>query len=604
MPDKPWDLRVGDEIGGCKLLTELGEGAYARVFRAYQDSMSRLIVLKVSDQESREPDLLASLDHRHIVRVYHYDDTRPGMFLLYMEYTPSCSLDKIIADLSDYAAAEKSGRLLRELTQRRLGENTHLDRRQLEPSIVDEMDWPTTVCWIGTCLADALRYAHGKHVLHRDVKPENILLVSDGSTLLFDFNVGVRLQSGDSSSQTLFGESLPYMSPEYVEALEEKSKQNAIGTAADVYSLAAVLWELLTGHRISSDQLLDIRTAAEFSVHHRTNDRTEGLQNVPDGSPADLLWVIHRCLDQDFRKRLDAAEMARRLSYFSLPELRPLTVPRYSTWIVGFPNVAVMLNLLGCAAVCLAPNCFSLVLLLGYSNLVLMKDCYSLSVWDETFAMHIQTPIMIAVGFLYSLCVPISLLWPVIRLMPTLERDLPKNRETQRIATRCLLIGPVGAIVPFSFWVFLSFSMPLWNQWGGEGAFGVADIARYVVVCMLHGLLAVPLTFYLIDFCCVHFLLLRLIPRSEMIKPRRLIHTLRSLVTVGRPVLITAILSLFLVLSIRNQLDQRYCIALVAYAFISFMAASWIEPIVLARLEAVEKALTPVRELLTVAKRA
>src|SRR4029079_17508437 len=95
---------------------------------------------------------------------------------------------------------------------------------------------------IATEAARALDYAHQHGVVHRDIKPENILLTTDGSTLVADFGIAQALAGDDGLTQTGFAVGTPaYMSP------EQAAGDRALDARSDQYSLAAVLYELLTG---------------------------------------------------------------------------------------------------------------------------------------------------------------------------------------------------------------------------------------------------------------------------------------------------------------------------------------------------------------------
>lgn len=145
---------------------------------------------------------------------------------------------------------------------------------------------------IGTSLAGALAYVHAQGVVHRDVKPANILLGSDGRARLTDFGIA-RLV--DTSSLTLTGTMLgtaTYMAPEQLE-------DHAVGPAADVWSLGIVLLECLTGQRVYAG------TASEVIAR-----RLAGPVLLPDGLPVAWKLLLTGMLAHEPENRLSAADVA------------------------------------------------------------------------------------------------------------------------------------------------------------------------------------------------------------------------------------------------------------------------------------------------------
>jgi serine/threonine protein kinase len=145
---------------------------------------------------------------------------------------------------------------------------------------------------IGTSLAGALAYVHAQGVVHRDVKPANILLGSDGRARLTDFGIA-RLV--DTSSLTLTGTMLgtaTYMAPEQLE-------DHAVGPAADVWSLGIVLLECLTGQRVYAG------TPSEVIAR-----RLAGPVLLPDGLPVPWKLLLTGMLAHEPENRLSAADVA------------------------------------------------------------------------------------------------------------------------------------------------------------------------------------------------------------------------------------------------------------------------------------------------------
>ncbi len=204
---------IGQTLGGCQIVEKIGEGRMAVVYRAYQPHLDRWVavkVLRIAQDDDREEFLqrfrqearaIAALRHPNILTVYDYGETR-GVAYIVMEYVPGGSL------------------------------KTHMSGRA--------MPWPE-VAQLIIPVGQALAYAHKQGVIHRDVKPANILLARPDWPLLADF--GLVKIPGRAGSITRPGSSVgtpAYLSPEQV--VGEK-----VDHRSDIYSLGVVLYELLTG---------------------------------------------------------------------------------------------------------------------------------------------------------------------------------------------------------------------------------------------------------------------------------------------------------------------------------------------------------------------
>lgn len=204
----------GQTIGGCQIAEKIGQGGMAEVYRAYQPQLERWVAVKIlrpteaSDEEflarfRREARTIAALRHPNILTIYDYGE-EGGIAYIVMEYVAGGTLK----------ARLSSCRLL---------------------------EWPevtTLVIPVGRALA----YAHSQGVVHRDVKPANILLARPDWPLLADFGL-VKLL-GRQRSITRPGASIgtpAYFSPE--QALGED-----VDHRSDIYGLGILLYELLTGH--------------------------------------------------------------------------------------------------------------------------------------------------------------------------------------------------------------------------------------------------------------------------------------------------------------------------------------------------------------------
>ncbi|HEX7914826.1 serine/threonine-protein kinase, partial [Rudaea sp.] len=199
------------ELPGYQILRQLGRGGMATVYLATQESVQREVALKVmspalladpdfSERFLREARIAAKLHHRHVVGIH--DVARSGDYnYIAMEY------------LGGGAVLPRDG------TARPLAFALRVTRE----------------------IALALDYAHAKGFVHRDVKPDNILLREDGSSALTDFGIARALDSAARMTRTGAVIGTPhYMSP-------EQARGKSVDGRADLYSLGVVLYEMLIG---------------------------------------------------------------------------------------------------------------------------------------------------------------------------------------------------------------------------------------------------------------------------------------------------------------------------------------------------------------------
>jgi formylglycine-generating enzyme required for sulfatase activity len=199
-------------IGRYPVQRVLGEGSFGVVYLARDDDLQRDVAIKVPtarllarpgaiDAYLREARIVASLRHEHIVRVFDFGRTEDGTCYIVSEYVEGGSLAGL-------------------LTRRRptAGEAASL--------VAD--------------VAQALHHAHGHRLVHRDVKPGNLLLNAAGKAYLADF--GIALRDEDFGTGGGLAGTPWYMSPE-----QARGESHRVDGRADIYSLGAVLYELLTG---------------------------------------------------------------------------------------------------------------------------------------------------------------------------------------------------------------------------------------------------------------------------------------------------------------------------------------------------------------------
>ncbi len=235
----------GQAIAGFRLVEELGRGAFARVYLAEEQHLAdRPVALKVTRSGSREPQTLARLQHTHIVPVYSYrTDPATGLHLLCMPYLSRITLLRILSDPGIRSA--RTGADLVRLLDRIQPPDGALVERAGSRMALARRTYAQAIAWWGARMAEALQHAHDRQVLHRDVKPSNVLVTGDGLPMLLDFNLAQEPRIDDSdAADASAGGTLAYMAPEHLEALAE-GRSNAVDTRSDLYALGVVLFDCL-----------------------------------------------------------------------------------------------------------------------------------------------------------------------------------------------------------------------------------------------------------------------------------------------------------------------------------------------------------------------
>jgi len=319
---------VGQTIAGFHLVQELGRGAFARVFLAEERQLAdRPVALKVARNGSREPQTLARLQHTHIVPVHSTrTDPATGLHLLCMPYFGRVTLASLLADSevkNAHAGAELVSALDRLGTDRVPSAGQSTGRGALA-----KRSFALAIAWWGSRMAEALEHAHERGVLHRDVKPSNVLVTSDGMPMLLDFNLARETVGDDPDSATsTLGGTLDYMAPEHLEALADGSARS-VDARSDIYGLGVLLYESLMRKRpFKAPQ--GARSAGELLLM-AAEDRRAGAPSLratrPD-MPAALEAIVRRCLAPDPRDRYrTAGELATDL--LAVAEDRPLRFTR------------------------------------------------------------------------------------------------------------------------------------------------------------------------------------------------------------------------------------------------------------------------------------
>lgn len=282
-------------LGEFSILRELGRGAMGVVYLAEQASLGRTVAVKVlthrvtttlaeSERFGREARFGGRLEHPNIARILTEGSDGPHAWFA-MEYVDGHSLqDEIKVQRSDPGTPE-GGAIL--------------------PPF-DSTDYLPAIVALIARAADAMAHAHSRGVIHRDLKPSNLLLNREGDLRVVDFGI-----ARDDSLDTLTGSnqiigSLPYMSPEQALVLK-----TPVDERTDVYSLGAVLYELLTLER-------PIRgtTSLELMSKLRSSDPTP-IRRLNRRVPEDLATICHKAMEKTPGDRYSSAgELADDLTRF------------------------------------------------------------------------------------------------------------------------------------------------------------------------------------------------------------------------------------------------------------------------------------------------
>ena len=352
------EFSPGDSIDDFDLLSRLGRGAFATVFLARQNSMQRLVALKISADEGLEGPTLAKLNHAHVVRVF---DQRvieeKSLRLMYMEYVAGGSLGDVIKNVSESEGLD-SRSFLDSLDQNLADRGSSPPVESLNRKWISEAQWPQVVSRTGSQLASAIEYTHGRGVLHRDIKPANILLDADGYPKLVDFNISFGQDVVGASAASCFGGTLIYMSPEQLEAFHPvmPRKPDDIDGSCDVYALGATLYEMLTCERPFPNTL---KSEPLDLIDEMIIQRKSGLQNQQVESlqaNGHLLGtVIEASLAPDPKDRPSPKAMSQHLQWAADNSINEFLEPSESKWhefrslILRFPWCFIVAMVFGVA---------------------------------------------------------------------------------------------------------------------------------------------------------------------------------------------------------------------------------------------------------------
>ena len=302
-------VKMLGDFGDYELLEEIGRGGQGVVYRAHQKSLNRTVALKVIGlgpwateahlkRFRREAEAAANLDHPFIVPIHEVGE-RDGCCYFSMNFVEGGQLDETVrrVPMSIRQAAELIAKLAR-----------------------------------------TVHYAHDHGILHRDIKPGNILLDTKGEPHLTDFGLARLVEAESTVTRTLEAMGTPsYMAPE-----QAAGNNAAVGKATDVYGLGAVFYELLTGHSPfageTSYETIKLLLETEPSQPRQLNPKID----------RDISTICLKCLEKDPQRRYSSAlalaeDLDHWLKHEAIQARRAGVFTRGRKWLQRKPAIAALI---------------------------------------------------------------------------------------------------------------------------------------------------------------------------------------------------------------------------------------------------------------------
>jgi serine/threonine protein kinase len=320
----------------------LGRGGMSVVFAAWDDCIQREVAIKVFNAQAvagsadeweavaqREGTALARLDHPNVVRVYDIRRDRAHTYLV-MDRVAGVDLGRALDDL---ARAERHDGADPARRPERLGTFIasalpHDPEHAARPTTnrIDARSWPRTVARILAPVVRGIASAHALGQVHRDLKPNNVLLREGADPVVLDFGLCVRVHPGAEDSAVLRG------TPEYFAPEQARDLKSGSDVRTDVYQLGLVLFEMLSLERAQARARTEeiLRFLARVSLGPQ-----ERVDALPKTIPRALRAICAKALDPDVDERYASADaLAQDLERFAagLPNSFARTGAAHASW--------------------------------------------------------------------------------------------------------------------------------------------------------------------------------------------------------------------------------------------------------------------------------